>query len=44
MWVLHVDTAWTVLSHGEMKECYGNVRDEPGETWPGLASTFTQSE
>lgn len=25
-----------------MKEGYGNVCDEPGETWPGLASTFTQ--
>ena len=25
-----------------MKEGYGNVCDEPGETWRGLASTFTQ--
>lgn len=24
------------------KKGYGNVCDEPGETWPGLASTFTQ--
>lgn len=24
------------------KRGYGNVCDEPGETWPGLASTFTQ--
>lgn len=40
--VAHLDAARAVISHSEMKEGYGNVCDEPGETWPGLASTFTQ--
>lgn len=39
---LRLDAAWAVISHSEMKEGYGNVCDEPGETWLGLASTFTQ--
>lgn len=34
--------SWAVIFHSEMKGGYGNVPDEPGETWPRLA-TFTQN-